>query len=122
MKNEILDLEKKYWDGMAEHNFEVVKGLTKFPCLVAGKSGVMSVDEPSYKKMFDQGSGRKMLVKNISNEQIEMGQDHAMIAYQIELEYDGKSMQCACTSTWIKEDGKWLCAMHSEAELEKQTK
>jgi hypothetical protein len=41
-----------------------------------------------------------------------------MIAYLIELDYDGKQMKCACTSTWVKEGGKWLCAMHTESDLE----
>lgn len=120
MSNEILNLEKKYWDGMTSHDYEVVKNLTKFPCIVAGKQGVRSVDEPSYKKMFDQGAGKTMKVKDISGELVQTGEDHAMIAYLIELDYDGKAMQCSCTSTWVKESGKWLCAMHTESDLEKQ--
>lgn len=118
MKNEILGLERKYWEGMAADDYETVKNLTKFPCIVAGKQGVMSVDEPSYKTMFEKGSGRNMEVKNISNEQVEAGKDHAMIAYLIELNYNGNDMKCACTSTWVKEDGQWRCAMHTETDLE----
>ena len=120
MNSEILGLEKKYWDGMSNHDYETVKNLTKFPCIVAGRQGVMSVDEPAYKKMFEQGAGRSMKVNKISGEQIQMGEDHGMIAYLIELDYDGKVMKCACTSTWIKENGKWLCAMHTESDLEKK--
>lgn len=122
MNSEILNLEKEYWDGMSNHDYEVVKNLTKFPCIVAGKQGVMSVDEPGYKKMFEQGSGRKIKVNSISDEQVQTGEDHAMIAYLIELDYDGKVMQCACTSTWVKESGKWICAMHTESDLEKRQK
>lgn len=120
MKNEISELERKYWNGMANNDYETVKNLTKFPCIVAGKQGVMSVDEPSYKKMFEQGVGRKMKIKSISDEQIEMGKDHALFAYLIELDYNGNAMKCACTSTWLKEGEKWLCAMHTESDLEKQ--
>ena len=80
----------------------------------------MSVDEPAYKQMFEQGSGRKMKVNGLSEEQIQAGTDHAMIAYLIELDYDGKSMKCACTSTWIKEGGQWFCAMHTESDLEEK--
>ena len=119
MKNKIIELEKKYWDAMTSHDYETVKSLTKFPCIVAGKQGVMSVDETAYKKMFDQGSGKKMKVKAISDEQVETAEDHALIAYLIELDYDGTAMKCACTSTWIKQDGKWTCAMHTETDLEK---
>jgi ketosteroid isomerase-like protein len=122
MKNEISELEKKYWHGMADHDYETVKNLTKFPCIVAGKQGVMSVGEPAYKEMFEQGRERKIKVKGLSDEQIEVGNDHALIAYLIELEYNGKSMKCACTSTWLKEGGQWLCAMHTESELEVKEK
>jgi len=118
MKTEILKLEKQYWDAMTSQDYKIVKDLTKFPCIVAGKQGVMTVDEPAYKKMFEQGSGKKIKVKSISNEQIETGEDHALIAYLIELDDDGKAMKCACTSTWIKENEKWRCAMHTESDLE----
>ena len=80
----------------------------------------MSVDEPAYRKMFEQGAGKKIKVNSISAEQIQAGEDHAMIAYLIELDYDGQVMTCACTSTWVKEDGSWLCAMHTESDLDKK--
>lgn len=119
MKNDMIKLEKKYWDAMANHDFETVKDLTKFPCITAGRQGVASFDEAAYKKMFDMGEGRKMQVKGLSNEQVETGEDHALIAYLIELDYDGQSMMCACTSTWLKEKEKWRCAMHTESDVEK---
>lgn len=118
MKSEIFDLEKKYWDAMAGKDYETVRSLTKFPCIVAGKQGVRSVDEPDFKKMFEQGSTKTMKVKGISDEQVQTGEDHAVIGYLIELDYDGHSMKCACTSTWVKENGAWVCAMHTESDLE----
>lgn len=118
MKNDIIELEKKYWNAMVSQDYATARDLTKFPCIVAGKQGVMSVDEPSYKKMFERGEGQKMKIKSITNEQIQMGEDHALIAYLIELHYDGRVMKCACTSTWVKEKGEWLCAMHTESDLE----
>ncbi|WP_457126948.1 nuclear transport factor 2 family protein [Mucilaginibacter sp. HD30] len=119
MKSEILEIEKKYWDAMTTKDYETVKNLTKFPCIVASRRGVMSVDEPGFKKMFDQGSGKTMKVKNITNDQVQTGADHAVIGYVIELDYDGVEMKCACTSTWLKENGTWACAMHTESDMEK---
>lgn len=119
MKPEISRLERKYWDAMNNHDYEAVKNLTRFPCIIAGKQGVMSVDEPTYRKMFGLGSGKKTFLKKISDEQIDTTEDHALIAYLIELDYDGEVMQYACTSTWVKEGHKWLCAMHTESDLEK---
>ncbi len=72
---------------MSTKDYETVKSLTKFPCIVAGKKGVMSVDEPSFKKMFEQGGNKSMTIKSISDEQVQSGADYAMIAYLIELDY-----------------------------------
>lgn len=119
MKDNIINLEKKYWDAMANKDFETVKSLTKFPCIVAGRNGVMSVDEAAYEKMFNSND-KAMEVKSISDEQVQTGEDHAMLAYLIDLSYDSTSMKCACTSTWIKENGDWKCAMHTESDLVKQ--
>ena len=63
MKSKILNLEKEYWNAMTGKDYETVKNLTKFPCIVAGRQGVMSVDEPGFKKMFEQGRNKTMTVK-----------------------------------------------------------
>ncbi|ETZ23805.1 nuclear transport factor 2 family protein [Pedobacter sp. V48] len=121
MENQILELEKKYWKAMETRDFDTVKTLTHFPCIVAGKDGVRSVDEPSFKKMFDSGAGRQLKVLNISDAESEILGGSAVIAYIIELEYgiDGQksSGKCACTSTWVKENNNWICAMHTESDL-----
>ena len=122
MENQILELEKKYWKAMETRDFNTVKTLTHFPCIVAGKDGIRSVDEPSFKKMFDSGEGRQLKVLNISDAESEIiGKDNAIIGYIIELEYgvDGQksSGKCACTSTWVKENNNWICAMHTESDL-----
>jgi ketosteroid isomerase-like protein len=123
MENQILELEKKYCKAMESHDFETVKSLTRFPCIVAGENGVRSVDEDSFKKMFDSGSGRQTKVLNISDEKTEVMDNSAVIAYLIELEFnsDGKksSMKCACSSAWVKEGGNWVCALHTESQLKK---
>ena len=124
MENQILELEKKYWKAMETHDFSTVKSLTHFPCIVAGKDGVRSVDEPTFKKMFDSGEGRQLKVLDISESESQIiGKNSAIIAYLIQFEYtsqDQKSSgKCACTSTWVKENDNWVCAMHTESELTK---
>jgi len=124
MENQILELEKKYWKAMETRDFDTVKKLTRFPCIVAGKDGVRSVDEASFKKMFDSGAGSQMKVLNISDAESDIIDERtATLAYLIELEYEVKdqksSGKCACTSTWVKENGNWICAMHTESDLKK---
>lgn len=124
METQIIELEKKYWQGMENHDYETVKKLTRFPCIIAGKNGVQSVDEPSFKKMFESGDGNKIKVLNISNVESQLIETTAIIAYTIELgmsdDKQKSPMKCACTSTWIKENNNWVCVLHTEAELSQQ--
>ena len=121
MATQIIELEKKYWQAMENHDYETVKNLTHFPCIIAGKTGLQSVDEDTFKKMFESADGNKIKVLNISDVQTQLlAENTAVTAYQIELQMaDEKqeSMKCICTSTWIKENNNWVCALHTETEL-----
>ena len=71
---------------MENHDYETVKNLTHFPCIIAGKNGVRSVDESNFKKMFESGEGDKIKVLNISDVETQLiGETGAVIAYLIEL-------------------------------------
>jgi len=125
METQIIELEKKYWQGMENHDYETVKNLTHFPCIIAGKNGVQSVDEANFKKMFESGDGDKIKVLNFSDVETQLiVENAAVIAYQIELGLvDDKQkapMKCACTSTWTIENNNWVCVLHTEVELSKQ--
>lgn len=121
METQIIELEKKYWQGMENHDYETVKQLTYFPCIIAGKNGVQSVDEAKFKKMFESGDGDKIKVLSISDVEARSIENTAIIGYVIELGIqDAKEkapVKCACTSTWIKQNNNWVCALHTEAEL-----
>ena len=124
MKTNILELEKKYWQGMEDKDYETVRSLTRFPCIVAGKNGVQSVDEASFKAMFEKGLGAKYEVVNFEGEEIQsIGDNCAVIAYRIDIARDNESepLHCACTSTWAKENDGWVCVMHTESELAMET-
>lgn len=107
---------------MENHDYDTVKSLTRFPCIVAGKNGIRSVDEASFKAMFDSGAGANLKVVNISGVEAQLiGGNGAIIAYLIEIgeknDEQKPPVKCACASTWIKENGSWVCALHTESEL-----
>jgi ketosteroid isomerase-like protein len=118
METQIIELEKKYWKGMENHDYETVKKLTSFPCIIAGKNGVQSVNEAKFKNMFESGNGNKIKILNFSDIEAQLvAENTAVIAYLIELDQQKGPMKCACTSTWIKENNNWVCVLHTEAEL-----
>ncbi|MEN2416249.1 DUF4440 domain-containing protein [Flavobacterium mesophilum] len=124
METQIIELEKKYWHGVENNDYETVKNLTLFPCIVAGKSGVQSVSEADFKKMFDSGQVNEVKVLRIYDvEERLINENTAVIGYLIDFAVLDNSqkghIKCACTSTWIKENNKWTCVMHTETEVEK---
>lgn len=104
METQIIELERKYWQGMENHDYETVKNLTRFPCIIASKNGVQNVNEDKFKQMFESGNGDKIKVLGISNVEAQLISDTtAIIGYLIELgiadDKEKTPMKCACTST-----------------------
>lgn len=124
METQIVELEKKYWQGMENHDYETVKKLTRFPCIIAGKNGVQSVDEATFKKMFESAKNKIKVFGFSAIEAQSLSENSAVTAYQIELGMaDNKEdvgTKCACTSAWVKENDSWLCVLHTETELAQQ--
>jgi ketosteroid isomerase-like protein len=117
---EILELERRYWEAMRARDVRTAVSLTDFPCLIAGASGVRSVDQPSYEKMLTGASWR------IHEFEIEAGaevrqvtDDVAVIVYRVreEMTVDGKpvTLRAADSSVWVRRDEGWRCAAHTEA-------
>lgn len=123
LSENIFNLEKKYWAAMRDHDLESALSLTNFPCIVVSAKGTNTIDRAQFEKMFT--SHQQDLIKEMNFEENpevrQLGPDTAVIAYKVNsvIERDGKmvSMNAVDASTWIRRDGKWVCAMHTEIEL-----
>jgi hypothetical protein len=118
--NELLALEKQYWDAIKNKDSSTATRLSDEHVVVVGPQGIGDVDKPQLagmisgapyqlkKFMFDD---RDVHVRSVSD-------DVAVIAYKVkeELVVDGKSvnMDAYDSSVWVRRNGKWLCAMHTE--------
>lgn len=119
-EQELIELERRFWQAMKDGDTAAAVELTEFPCIVAGPQGVGSLDRPTFERMmgttryridgFELKDGAKMR---------RIGDDVALLAYEVheELTVDGKpvSIDAADCSTWVRKDGRWVCALHAEA-------
>lgn len=122
-EQEVLALEKQYWQAIKNRDVEGALRLTDDPCLVAGAQGVRRLDKETFKSMmkampstlhdFDvrDGAEVRLLSDNV-----------AIVAYTVYEELTtsaGKAvtLDAADTSTWVRRDGRWRCAMHTETIL-----
>jgi ketosteroid isomerase-like protein len=119
MEAELLDLETRYWQAIKDKDVDTAMRLTDFPCLIAGSTGIRSVDQQSFKKIMSGAAYtlHRFEIKDEAQVRI-LGDDMAAVAYQIhqELTVDGKpvALDAADTSIWVRRDGRWVCAVHTE--------
>ncbi len=120
-KDEIIALEKSYWDAMKKKDGHRTAELSGEMALVTGSQGVMRISKSKMGKMTEEG---KWTLESYAFEDIEVSMplpDVAIVAYVVrqKVKMDGKSqdMRAADSSTWIHGDGGWECHAHSETIL-----
>jgi len=120
VETEILDLEKRYWQALKDQDADTAMRLTDEPCIVTGAQGVGAIDRKTLGTMVKSASYTLHRFELKPGAQVRLlGNDVAIVAYQVheELTVDGKPVEldAADSSAWVRRDGRWLCAMHTEA-------
>lgn len=120
-KNEIIALEKSYWDAMKAKDGDRTAELSADPALVTGMQGVMSIAKSKMGQMTKDGN---WTLESYSFDDVEVvtpTPDVAIIAYKVtqQVTMNGKSqtMHAADSSTWVRGDNGWECHAHSETIL-----
>ena len=121
MEQEIVDLERKYWDALRDRDLETAKRLTEDPCIVTGPQGMSSINHEQFAHMFDSDQWK---LNDYQLEDVEaraVTDDVAVIAYKVteQMTVEGKpvTLKAADASTWVRRNGRWLCVLHTEALL-----
>ena len=118
-KQELLALERQYWEAIRNRDGATATRLSDARCLVIGPQGI---DQPDREKLA-------ALVENAPYELKRFRIDDdvhvrtiadgvALIAYKVseELVVDGKpkTLEAFDSSVWVRRDGGWVCAAHTE--------
>jgi len=120
VETELLDLEKRYWQALKDQDVDTAVRLTDEPCIVTGAQGVGAIDRKTLGAMIKAASYTLHHFELKEGAQVRLlGDDVAIVAYEVheELTVEGKpvAFDAADSSTWVRRDGRWLCAMHTEA-------
>ena len=116
---ELLDLENQYWQAMKEKDVDAAMRLTDEECIVTGAQGVGRVNRQGLAEMLRNAPYILHDFELKDPEVRQLRDDVAILAYKVheELTVDGESVKldAADASTWVRRDGRWLCALHTEA-------
>ena len=120
IEQELVALEERYWRALKDKDVGTALELTDDPCIVTGAQGVGRVDKETYASMMKDATweiidfeiGDDVEVRLVSD-------DVAVLAYRVheELTVDGApvSIDAADSSTWVRRNGNWVCALHTES-------
>jgi len=119
--NEIIALERSYWDAMKKKDGRRTAALSGKTSLVTGARGVMSIAKAQMGKMTEEGD---WILDDYEFEDVKVtapAPDVAIIAYKVRqkvtMKGEAKSFEAADSSTWVRGADGWECHAHSETIL-----
>jgi Domain of unknown function (DUF4440) len=123
-RDEIIDLEKSYWDAMKAKDGVRSSELSAKTSIVTGARGVMSIPKAKMGKMTEEGNWTLDSYEFSDIEVATPTPDVAIIAYTVKQKgtMNGKpsNMRAADSSTWIRGPQGWECHAHSETFLQEK--
>src|SRR5688572_4690542 len=116
VEKELVQLEKQYWQAMKEKDVETAMRLNDDQVIVTGAQGIASIDREAFKGMMTDASW-SLHDYDLSDVQVRLlSDDVAIVAYKVteDLTVEGKpvKLEAADSSTWVRRNGRWVCALH----------
>lgn len=119
ISQEVLALEKKFWDCIKEKDSATAVSMSDDPCVVVGAQGIGEVDKTTLARMLEGDASQlndyafdDIHVRHITD-------DVVVVAYKVKegLVVEGKdvNLQAFDSSVWVRREGQWVCAVHSES-------
>src|SRR5690606_10979737 len=119
IEQELVELEKQYWQALKDKDGATAAKLSDDPCVVAGADGVREMRRDEIQTMAESSA------YSLNNYELDdvhvrvLDDDVAVVAYKVheDVTIGGERLGYDATdsSTWVRRDGQWVCAMHAEA-------
>jgi hypothetical protein len=118
---ELLDVEHRFWNAMKTKDANAASKMTDDQCIVVGAQGVSAIDSQTMGKLTTDGKWTlQQYTFDERNAQVRfLTDDIAIVAYKVNerVELDGKTLPLEANdaSVWVRRDGEWRCALHTES-------
>ncbi|MEP7344065.1 MAG: nuclear transport factor 2 family protein [Gemmatimonadaceae bacterium] len=118
---ELLENERLFWNAMKEKDAKTAERMTDDGCIVVGAQGVSAIDGKMMGKLTQEGDWElKKFTFDEKTAQVRfLHDDVALVAYKVteRVVVDGETLTLDANdaSVWVRRDGEWLCAMHTES-------
>jgi hypothetical protein len=118
-EQEILDVEREYWDSMISKDPSVATRLTGDRALITGAQGVSEVTSAAIGQMV-QSDAWKLKRYTFSDVRVlTPTPDTAILAYHVteDLEVDGQplTLEANDSTVWVRSGDGWVSVLHTES-------
>jgi ketosteroid isomerase-like protein len=119
----IIDLENRFWQSMVDNDADTAVDMLTEPALMVSAHGAMQFDHAAYRQMAEKGP-RVLTGFELSDVKVVFPTETTAIAtYRVKQQVAGREgrkdsvEEMNDSSTWVKLDGAWKCAMHTETPI-----
>jgi hypothetical protein len=122
-QDEIMDLERIFWQSMMDMNVDSAVSLLDEHSTTASARGIRYFEPAEYKAMALSGDARITSFEFFDERVIFPIPDVAIASYKAQQTFTigGKSHEMIVydTTTWVKKGGKWVASAHTETPEQK---
>ncbi|MGE0160256.1 MAG: nuclear transport factor 2 family protein [Dehalococcoidia bacterium] len=118
-RQELLNLERRYWSAVQEKDATAATELSDDPCIVVGAQGVGEVSKDELGGLLDSATYE---LERFDMEDVhvrKLSDGVVALAYKVKesLVVDGEdvSLEAFDSSVWVRRNGEWMCALHTES-------
>lgn len=115
---DIMKLETEFWQSLVDRKPEKASALLTGTATSVAMSGIHHFSPADYITMAEEGPA-KLTGFSFSRENVlfptpEVAVATYEVAQTIEMNGQRQEMVCLDTTTWVRRDGRWLAAVHTE--------
>jgi uncharacterized protein (TIGR02246 family) len=119
-EREIIGLEHAYWRAIQAQDVDKALELTDERCVVTGAQGYASIERDQFAQMLKSERWQLRRYEFLGEPTVRfLSPDVAVVAYKVkeEMKVEGSplTLEAADASMWVRRDGKWRCALHTES-------
>ena len=114
-------LEKQFWQSMVDKDADKAMTMIADDSLVVGREGAMRIGPEEYKRMTEEGQWELDRFELSDVNVVFPNEDTGIIAYKVHqtgtMRGQEMDLNCADSSTWVRDGNDWKCALHTETIL-----
>ena len=114
-------LEKQFWQSMVDKDADKAMTMIADDSLVVGPEGAMRIGPEEYKRMTEEGQWELDRFELSDVNVVFPNEDTGIIAYKVHqtgtMRGQEMDLNCADSSTWVRDGNDWKCALHTETIL-----